>query len=237
VELSDLFIWGRDILSTAVSSKTKAITAQIGSAVNQVTESARSLWVQHVGFVSRPSNPVPGQQACQAYAIRGSSHDVVIASTDERGRALAGTIGPGETCIYAAGANGTSQGRLLIKGDGSVNLVTTSTNTSSGDTCGIFVSPDGIKLLTQWGYIEIGQAGIVLSTNGNQLTYPVAPGGSMISINNLPLVLSNVQVATGTFQAYSDTVHLGKLSTPATPVHYGPVPVASINSNSVFTAP
>jgi len=66
-------------------------------------------WWQQVGFISRPTNAVPGQSACQGVILRESDYDACVASRDLRGLALAGTMAPGETCIYAGGADGRSE--------------------------------------------------------------------------------------------------------------------------------
>lgn len=228
---------GVDILNTEIDEETNSIAAQTGDVRSEQTDSDRTYWFQHVGFKSRPSAPAAGQSAAQGVMLLDGSHNAIIASNDSRGQDLYGNMGPGETCLYAAGEDGGSQGRILLKDDGSVNIMTTHDNTPSGQTTGIFVAPESIKMICRWGMIVIDEDGINISTFGNKLTPSVPPGGSAIKLNNLPLALSQVQIATSQCQLYSDTCWLGKLATPATNCNYSPIPVVSLPSQSVFVSP
>lgn len=235
--LSAMIQIGVDILKTVVDSATKSILAQTGDVQADASDADQVEWWQHAGFTSRPSQASSQSAAAQAITIKGGAYDAIIASRDLRGQELYGSLGDGETALYAAGADGNSQGRILIKDNGSINLVTTHDNTPSGKTTGLFVGPDSIQMICRWGMIVIDQDGINISTFGNKLTPDVAAGGSAIKLNNLPLALSQVQIATSQCQLYSDTCWLGKLATPVTNCNYSPIPVVSLPSQSVFISP
>jgi len=166
--LAGLFQIGIDILKTTVVGTTKRILAQTGSVTGQTTDSDNVEWWQHVGFASRPPKPVPKKTAAQAFVVRCGDFDVAIASQDDRGRTLYGNLDDGETCVYAPGADGASQGRVLLKKDGSVTIYTTKGNTSSGTSVAIQTNPDGsINLASEYGAIQIGSSGITcIATSG-----------------------------------------------------------------------
>lgn len=166
--LAGLFQVGVDILKTTIVSATKRILAQTGSVVGKTVDSDNVEWWQHVGFASRPTKPVAGKAAAQGFVVRDGSHDVIIASQDDRGRALYGALDDGETCVYAAGADGNSQGRILLKKDGGVTVYTTKGNTASGTSVAIQANPDGsINLASEYGAIQISSSGITcIATSG-----------------------------------------------------------------------
>lgn len=181
ISVDGLFHFGIDVLKTTIDSVTKSVIAQLGDVVQEVTAGDRAEWWQHVGFLSRPSDPEKSKQAAQAIAIRRRDRDVAIASRDLRGQELAGTLGPGETTVYAAGADGTSQGRMIIKDDGSVNLYTRAGNTSSGQGMLIQLDAanDAIRLVNSQGY------GIIIDTDGIRLTTGSSGAGVTIGSDGI----------------------------------------------------
>lgn len=161
---------GVDVLNTTFDPVTKSITAQLGDVVTEQRISDNAVWLQHVGFISRPPKPDPKKTACQAVAVTTSSHDVCIASRDLRGHELAGSIGPGETCVYAPGALGTSQARMLLKDSGAVAFITAEGNTLEGGSATISVDSDGnIVLASSKGAIVIKDSGITLISGNSAL--------------------------------------------------------------------
>lgn len=134
---------GVDVLTTTINAKTKKILAQLGDVVNESTDTDNAEWWQHVGFASRPSKPDKGKKAAQAAILKEGDHDIAFASQDLRGLELYGALNHGETCLYAPGTDGNSQARVILKTDGSVNLLTKSGNTSGGSGMGVFVNTDG----------------------------------------------------------------------------------------------
>lgn len=170
---------GFDVLRTTVSEATKKVLAQIGSVVGRTVDSENAEWVQHDGFISRPVRPQAGKQASQAVVIRQGDRDIVIASQDLRGIELAGQIGDGETALYAAGPDGTAQGRIILKGDGSINLLTKRGNTAGGAGVGVFVAADGsiTALGADGAGIQVGSDGAVRVFNASGALQVGADGG------------------------------------------------------------
>lgn len=160
---------GLDILSASVSQATKRILVQTGDVVSDSVETDGAEWVQHVGIASLPPNPLPGKKAAQAVVLKTSDRDVVIGSVDERGLTLYGNLGPGETCVYAAGEDGEAQARILLKKDGSINAYTRKGNTPDG--AGMIVQLDAqngaIRLINDKGYGIIIDADGVMITSGD----------------------------------------------------------------------
>lgn len=159
--VDSLFHLGVDILKTVVSSATKAVLAQVGDVLGEVAEGDDAEWIQHVGFVSRPPKPEAKKRAAQGWGIRLRGRDVIFGSRDLRGLELAGSLGDGETAIYASGPNGTSQGRILLKGDGSVSLYTAQGNTAGGASVTIQCNADGsVVLANQYGALRIDSSAL-----------------------------------------------------------------------------
>ena len=210
------FQFGVDIMNTSVSVKTKKILAKTGSNIGEgQSDSDNVEWWQHVGFASRPANPVKGKQAAQAITIRSGTIDCAIASQDLRGLDLYGQLSPGETCLYATGPDGSSQGRILIKGDGSVNIFTRKDNSSGGAGMGVFVNADGsVSIASHNGAaILVGNDGSIKMFNGS--------GGVQV------LPDGHIKLASGSnIDISGASVSLGGPS--ALPIAIGPATVASI---------
>jgi hypothetical protein len=182
-------------------------------------------WWQHVGFASRPPKPVAGKQAAQAVVIKRGDRDIAIASQDLRGLETYGNLAEGETCVYAPGADGNSQGRVIIKDDGSVTLYTTDSNTRDGNTVAFRISPTGgLEFTSQWGSMVFDQTGFHVRTKGGPR---LDMGG--VSIPGVP------DAVTGAFTGYA------KLSAPTvalegvnTVLGMGPVYTQAIGGNSAL---
>lgn len=202
--LSDLFLIGIDILKTKLDSATKTIFAQLGSVTEEYPSGHdENEWWQHVGFASRPAIPTPKHKAAQCVAIRHSERDVVIASRDTRSQTIYGSLGEGETCVYAAGADGNSQGRVLLKDNGSVNLYTREGNSPTGGGIAIMMSAeeDSISIVNSKGYgIIINADGVKLTANNSGLTLD---SGGKIKL-----------VGKGQTQVDGSTVLLGSIAVP-----------------------
>ncbi len=166
--LGSLFHIGVDILNAVRSTITNSILFQTGNAVTQQVESDGVESWQHAGFCSVPSNPVAGQSACQGIVIKRGDIDVCIATRDTRTNDRTGNLKAGETCVYASGHDGNSQGRTLYKNDGSITHYTTDTNTAEGksvysrtakgvdDATG---APDGFTWAAPWGTMKFDATG------------------------------------------------------------------------------
>lgn len=164
-DLHGLFQVGIDILKTTLNAVTGKILAQTGDVVGQATDADNVEWWQHVGFASRPAKPEAGKAAAQAVIFKGGDHDVAIASQDVRGLDIYGNLADGETCVYGPGEDGNSQGRVLIKSDGSVTLYTTDSNTKNGNTVALRISPTGgLEFTSQWGSLVLDETGFHVKT-------------------------------------------------------------------------
>ncbi len=164
-DLHGIFGIGIDVLQTSVNPVTGKILAQIGDVVGQSTDGDNVEWWQQVGFASRPAKPDAGKAAAQAVVIKQGNQDVAIASQDVRGLNIYGNLKDGETCVYGPGEDGNSQGRVLIKSDGSVTLYTTDSNTSVGNPVALRISPSGgLEFTSQWGSMVFDQTGFHVRT-------------------------------------------------------------------------
>ncbi len=134
---AELFDVGKDILVTTLNSVTNMVTAQLGDSTSQHAETDNNEWWQHVGFVSRPAKPTQGGASCQGLCLKANDHDIIFATRDTRGSSIVGNLADGEACMYAPGA----QGRVLLKINGSVILLTTDSNTATGNTMFAGLSP------------------------------------------------------------------------------------------------
>lgn len=217
-ELGDLIHIGVEILKTSVSAKTKKILAQIGSNSGDGQGDADNVeWWQHVGFASRPSNPEKGKSAATAVSIRSGGIDAIVASTDVRGEEIKGNLQPGETCLYAAGPEGTAQARVLLKADGSINLFTKEGNESSGKGMGIFVNADGsISIASHNG------AAVLIKSDGAVNLFN-ASGGIQVKADGSIKVASGAKV-----EISGGSVTLGGVA--ALPVAIGPNTVTAITA-------
>lgn len=151
-----------DVLRTSVSAKTSRILAQIGSVAGRTVDGVNAEWWQHVGFRSRPGKPVAGKESARAVVVRRGNVDAVIASEDDRGTELEGNLKEGETIVYAGGEDGTAQGRVIIKQDGSVTMFTTADNTGAGQSVYFRAAPDGFMWVAPWGTLRFDALGFHL---------------------------------------------------------------------------
>ena len=148
--LSQAIAVGLDVLRTVIDAATGVILAQLGSVTAESTDTDEAEWWQTVGVISMPPKATAKQAACQVVTIRRGDRDVVVASRDLRGLKLAGSLRPGETCIYGAG-DGTAQGRVLIKDDGSVNIYTRASESGAGMIISATPATDTIAILNAAG--------------------------------------------------------------------------------------
>ncbi len=155
---------GVDILNATRSEVTSSVMLQTGDALSGTVESDQVESWQHAGFCSIPANPVEGQSACQGLVRRRGDIDICTNTRDTRGQAIAGNLGPGETCVYAGGRDGNSQGRLLLKGDGSITLLTTDTNIAAGKVVAFRLSPTEMRFTAPWGSFVFDASGFHLKT-------------------------------------------------------------------------
>lgn len=215
------FLTGVDLLGSVVDPATGTIILQTGDVANQFSEADNVESWQTTGVISRPSNPQPGTPngACQGFIVRQSNNDVCLATRDIRSQKIAGSLQPGETCVYAAGVDGNAQARLLLKANGNAALYTSQGNTQGGASIMVQVNAtSGITLSTPWGALSIGQDGIKLAWGG----------GSAIQLNDAGITLIGQGIALN-----GANVSLG--ANAVTPVLVGTGPTG-IGSTSVKAA-
>lgn len=196
-DLSGLIQSGYAILATSVSKVTKRITAQLGD-VRGATDTDNADWMQHVGFASRPPKVASGKAAAWAVVVRGGDRDTCIASQDTRGLDLYGNLADGETCVYAAGADGLGQARALFKANGSIALYTTKGNAVGGTGMGVFVNPDGSVSITSHNgsAVTIGADGSVKAFNASGGIQVAADGTIKLgSTKKIAIAAPNVTVS------------------------------------------
>lgn len=217
---------GLDILKTAVNETTKHVSAMIGDVISARGITQNAEWWQHIGFVSIPAEADGGgKEAAKVILLRLGGHDIVIASRDKRGQELAGNLGPGETTIYAAGKDGKAQGRVIIKGDGSISAYTRKGNSADGDGMILQIDPnaDSVRLLNSKGM------GIVADPDSVTIT---AGANAALTLN----ADGNIQlVGTKTTQVDGSKVVLGNIvAPPVNNVLTGPTGVSGKGSIKVF---
>lgn len=164
---TEVFQIGMHILRSTVTGAKKTILLQLGNVAGEgVAEADGAESWQHDGFVSLPPTVDAGATASEAFSVQRGERNIVIASRDLRGQELAGSLAPGETCVYAAGADGTGQARILLKANGSISLYTTQTNQAGGPGMAVIIDPssDSITMLNSKGY------GLVINADGVSVT-------------------------------------------------------------------
>lgn len=227
IDLIGLFKIGRDILTTTVNAATKKILCQLGSVTEETTSADNVEWWQHVGFASRPPKPVAGKTAAQSITFSASDHDVCFASQDLRGLELYGSLGFGETCIYAPGEDGAAQARVLLKKNGSISLYTRVGNTSDGAGMILQLDPenDAIRITNGAGYGLIIDADGVRIFSGDKAALTLSSGGTCSL------------VATQQCQVDGSSIVLGSVAVPVVnSVCVGPAGIAAAASTKVFAA-
>lgn len=219
--LTGLLFVGYDVLSTTLSAVKGMILAQLGDSKNQAVESdGAEIWGPG-GFLFRPSKAVVGGVACQALGFRRSDRDVIIGLKDARGQALAANLLDGELCLYAPGTDGTAQGRILIKANGTIALYTAQGNASGGPSVTIQAnaSDGSIKLANQYGTISMDSSGIKIGFKNG--------GAIQLDANGISLIGQAIGLN-------GASVSLGANATQ--PVVWGPSGVSGVGSTSVKVA-
>lgn len=162
-QIGDLFDVGVDCLGSTRDAN-GTLLLQTGDAVAaEVACDGAEHW-QHVGFASRPSLAINGASACQAIAIKTGSADACIATRDLRSQQVYGNLAEGETCVFAAGPNGTGQGCMSLKQDGSITLITSDNNTASGNGVYFKISPTKMQFMAPWGSMTFDATGFHIKT-------------------------------------------------------------------------
>jgi hypothetical protein len=153
-----------NILNVALSPTNGSLVAQIGDVTNEDVENYDAQWVQQSGFCSIPPNAVPNQTASEGVVLKTQYRDYVIGCRDFNTQANYGNLGPGEFCVYAAGADGSTQGKVVGKTNGSVTIYTTDDNTSTGNGVYMQISPTAWTFVAPWGSFVFDKTGVHINT-------------------------------------------------------------------------
>ena len=237
----EINVLNKQVLNVFRGDQNNSIQVSLGDPLDENSESTGVQWIQHSGFASIPPKAVPGQSGCETVTIEGSQRDTVIASRDVASQGNYGKLTYGEFCMYSAGADGQSQGRVMGKGDGSVTLYTTDDNTAAGTAVYQRISPTAWEFVSPFGKMVFDESGWYVRTkNGGEIR--------IMNVLNLanPLASSSVRISAGNVLIDSGTIFLGPTtgglylgatydplpatSSPATPALPGTV----IQSTSVF---
>ena len=219
--LREAFQVGVSILNTVVDKTTSTILAMTGDARAPQADTSEAEWWQHIGFLSRPSNPTVGNTDAQGICgeglvMRRGDRDIVYASRDVRGQSLQGNLAPGETIVYAGGTTGTAQGRVLLKADGSVTTFTTQNNVPGARSIYARVgtglnaktgAPDGFSWVAPWGSMKFDATGlhVVLTASGTEF-HLGAVGGLPPPLDKIS---SYCNITAGTFRANVSNATVG----------------------------
>jgi hypothetical protein len=244
-----LFDIGVDVLNVTVDAVTGIMTAQTGDAVKGIADaSSTEIW-QQWGFASIPSPPANGSNGAQCLKIKRGVVDIIFGGRDARAGQIWGNLKPGETCMFATGAAGAGQARVLLKQDGSVTLYTTDTNAVGGNAVFFCISPtNGLQFVSPWGKLTLGPHGFHVQAGSAAI--------DLVSLSGMPVGGSFFTVSSSFATLNSSTVLLGPQTSPAgyNPVSFGyaanpltmpPVPIVSsapgapiglFCSSSVFVA-
>jgi len=199
-------VW--DMLGATRDPVTNSLLVQIGSVSEELPECDNAEFWQHIGFASLPANPVAKKSAAQMLALRFGDRMRIVGSRDVRGQAIYGNLGPGETCVYAGGPDGTAQGRFLLRKDGSVTMMTTDDNTSDGHTIKRSISPNplqGIVDFSPWGSAKLNQTGYhIMTASGARLD-----GGGMSAPGVPSAIGSYWTLSAASCSLQASTVNLG----------------------------
>ena len=204
-----------NILNVALSPTNGSLVAQIGDVQNEDVENYDAQWVQQSGFCSVPPNAVPNQTASEGVVLKTQYRDYVIACRDFSTQNNYGNIGPGEFCVYAAGAAGTSQGKIVGKNNGSVTIYSTDDNTSSGSGVYFQVSPNAFSFVAPWGSIIFDKNGFHLNTvsgAGFNLGGFAAAGPLSTLIGNICNITASSTTISSPFISLGDGVNTPVLS-------------------------
>ncbi len=226
--LADSFQIGIDVTGSKLSDKTKQIMCQTGD-VKGHADADNVTWMQHVGFASRPADVGDGESSAQAVVIRQGGRDVCIASHDRRTNTIYGTLAPGETCVFAGGADGEGQARIILKADGSVTMYSKKGNVLGG--AGMQIQLDAangvIRLMNDLGHgLIIDEEGVKLYTNGGG-SLKITGGGDISLAGSGAVMIDGGSITLAPMPGVGAIPAIGN-------VLHGPTGIAGAASTKVF---
>lgn len=228
-----------NILNVALADDNNSVEVQMGDVFSQDVESFTAQWVQHSGFCSLPPNAVPGKTASEGMLLKGTNRDFVFASRDVASQANYGNLKPGESCIYAAGPDGTGQARVMAKADGTVNLYTTDTNKNDGNGVYFQVAPNGFYMMAPWGKFVFDATGLHITHSSGaafhlgaiSLPGPLSSLGTFARLTAATTTIESSGVMLGAGPVYMAAAY--SLIPPASPGQPSP-PFTQAVSSGVF---
>ena len=226
------------VLNTAMGATNGSIIVQYGDVTSEDTEGFEAQLVQQPGLISLPPNAVPGGTAAECTIIKTEYRDFAIAMRDVNTQAQYGMIGPGETCIYGVGANGTSQGRIICKNNSSVTMATTDTGDTSGNAVYFQVSPTSMQFVAPWGTMVFDKSGFhVLTAAGASFSLggvPLLPPGLSAVIPSLCSINAGTLTLGAPFINLGDGVNAPYLSSGILPMTFMSTTSIMMGSPSVL---
>ena len=184
--LSAAFQVGINIMNSVIDKVTGTILLVTGDVVTQTAEADNvELWGP-LGYIVRPSKPQAGKAAAECITLRRGDRDIAFCARDQRGQLLSGNLNDGEVCLYAGGADGNAQARIMLKADGSVALLTTDSNTPTGKVVTLRMSPSELRFAAPWGSLVFDASGLHIKTKSGPTRLDM--GG--MSVPGLPSALT-----------------------------------------------
>lgn len=221
-----------DILSTQLESN-GAILCQLGDGATGEVVSVDAELYAPFGLASRPSKPSDDGRAAQALYIQTGSRDSVFVGRDLRSSTVYGSLGEGETALYANGPEGEGTGRVMLKDNGdaaSISLVLQKDNDSSGLPVTLQLKSDGSLaiVVANFGAFTMGQAGVSLvSTDGvNSSAINMTP--TEISLTSMKLNLAGQGILLGGSATNATAVLMSPMGTPVVGVAGTGTPSTSV---------
>lgn len=217
-----------DILSSDREGKHSTISLQMGDASASLAGDIVALW-QQIGFASLPSKVSPdgkNLQCAQALVLNIAGDSIAVATRDTRYNDVIGSLQPGETCVYATGADGTGQGRILLKDLGRMMIYTKKNAETATKAMSLLMDPqtDTIALTNSLGY------GLIIKEDG---VYVKGPGGALkIDSSGCALIAT-----TGKAQIDGPGIVLGSVAVPGlNSALTGATGIAGVASTKVLIA-
>lgn len=211
-----------NILNVSLGDMNNSVEVQMGDVIAEEPENYTAQWIQHTGFCSLPPTAIANKSASEGMLLKRSDRDYVFASRDLLSQIIYGNLNPGEVTIYSAGADGTGQARVMLKGDGSISFYTTDDNTANGNALQLTLSPTtGLSFVSAFGSMTFDQAGFRVSTTS---------GASFnVMSTSDPTTGNAIMMSAGSCTINSGMITLGTPTNTAVPfgVVYGVLPVAA----------
>jgi hypothetical protein len=233
--------------TTTSGNTTNSITINLGSSFNSETVTSDALLFQPAGLMAIPpacgtydsnGNFTAGTSSAtsaQAVAYIRNDQWIILGLRDTRTQNQVGNAQPGDVVLYAL----QGQARCALKSDGSVNLITTTTNDATGQVIQLSLTPTGLYFNAPWGKIAFDAAGFRVSTssgasiNAYGSSNPTSGNGVTISGGSVSLQSSMVLLGTSANIAPFPVVYgLLPATAPGIPILGEGVGVVTVNASS-----